>query len=72
MEIRECPVSFITPDAIEVVQQYFRARQVHDAFGVSMFGPDLSQWPTWAVYAVAALEQERVKVANAMQEVNMS
>lgn len=68
VEIQQCPVSYITPDSIEVIQQYFRARQVHDAFGVSMFGPDLSEWPTWAVYAVAALEQESIKVRNAMTE----
>lgn len=69
MEIQECPVSYITPDSIEVLQHYFRSRQVYEAFGASMFGPDLSEWPTWAVYAVAALEQERIKVQNAFTEI---
>lgn len=68
MEIRECPVSFIVPESVELVQHYFRARSVHEAFGASLYGSDLSEWPAWAVYMTAALEEERIKYQNAVNK----
>ena len=68
VELQECPVSFITAESIELVQHFFRAKNLHTVFGVPMFGPNLQEWPAGWVYAVEALELERVKVQKLMAE----
>lgn len=68
VEIQECPVSYIRNESIEVLQHYFRARRMNKTHGVSWFGPDLSEWPTWAVYAASALDAEQDKVDAAQFE----
>ena len=66
-EIPECPVSFVTPRSRELVQIFNRAQYSQGA-GASMFGPDLSKWPIWAVDAQVVLEQARIREHNARFE----
>lgn len=66
--IQECPVSFIKPDTIETLQHIYRARELKEASGASLFGTDLSQWPDVWVYAFEAFEHERAKVLEATTE----
>ncbi len=67
-EIDECPVSFITPKASEIVQILNRTRHAKENSGAGLFGHDLSKWPAWAVDAVVVIEQERIKAENARFE----
>jgi hypothetical protein len=67
-EIPECPVSYVSPKAQELVQIFNRGRHAHENSGVGLFGHDLSKWPAWAVDAVVVIEQERIKAENARFE----
>lgn len=68
VECSECPVSLITQESIEVLDMYARARRGHEAFGLTMFGPDILQWPAWAVDLVQLCESERARVEAAEHE----
>ncbi len=68
VECEECPASLITQESIELLDMYARARRGHDAFGTTIFGPDLLQWPAWAVDLVQLCETERQRVDQAEQE----
>jgi hypothetical protein len=68
IEADECPVSLITQQSIELLDVYARSRRAYDAFGVSLFGPDLLEWPAWAVDLVALLDSERGRIEAAEEE----
>ena len=61
-------MSLITPRAVELVQIFARSRHAKEGGGASLFGPDLSKWPAWAVDAQVVIEQERIKQENARME----
>jgi hypothetical protein len=61
----ECPVSFITPRSRELVEVFMRAKRLTESSGASMFGPDLSAWPAWAVDSFDVLERESIRYENA-------
>jgi hypothetical protein len=63
--INECPVSYIKPESKVLVAQLQRVDFASDATGTSLYGPDLSQWPAWAVESYIALQSEKNRVANA-------
>ncbi len=68
----ECPVSLIQPETRELIQILQRARRVQEAGGAALFGPDLRRWPARVVDALAAVEEERIRVHNAEIEAEAS
>jgi hypothetical protein len=68
----ECPVSLVRPATRELVQILGRARRAREAAGPALLGPDLSRWPARLADAVAAIEEERIKVHNAEVEAEAS
>lgn len=68
VRIQECPVSYITPETNETLSQVLHARNVYRACGASLFGSNLSEWPTWAVDAMSCIETEHVTVENRLIE----
>lgn len=58
VECNECPVSLITQDSIDTVQQFMRAKRVHEGSGGVLYGPDSSRWPARWFDAVELLERE--------------
>jgi hypothetical protein len=64
VECHECPVSYITPQSLELLNWYGRARRAHEAFGTAPYGSNLSRWPAIAVDIVTLIEQERLRVEN--------
>lgn len=63
--INECPVSYIKPESKVLVAQLQRVEFATDATGTTFYGPDISQWPAWAVESYIALQSEKNKIANA-------
>jgi hypothetical protein len=61
-------VSLISPQSAELIQVFSRARHAREGGGATLFGPDLSKWPAWAVDALVVIEQERIKEHNARIE----
>ena len=61
-------MSAITPESIELLDMYARARRLHESFGVSLFGPALLEWPAWAVDLVSLLEGEHARIEAAVEE----
>lgn len=45
-----------------LVQEFARARMLHESFGVAPYGADLRQWPALVVDAFVILQQEHNKV----------
>ncbi len=68
VEIPECPVSYIGPEARRIVEIFMRGKLIHGACGASLFGPDQSRWPVWAADAAAIVEQESIREHNARIE----
>jgi hypothetical protein len=62
-EIRECPVSYITPDSDQLVQVLGHASTT----GVALFGPALVHWPPKAADALAVIECEESQYKAALQ-----
>jgi hypothetical protein len=61
-EIEECPVSYISTQSNFLLAQIGVALGTKDLGGASLFGPNLSEWPAWAVDAfgtVALAKAER-------------
>jgi len=54
----ECPVSYITPRSLELLNLVRKAADAFQASGASLFGPDLSKWPPWAADAVIEIERQ--------------
>ena len=48
----DCPVAVITPKSEELLNVLGRAARVHEASGAPLFGPNLGDWPIWAVDAL--------------------
>ncbi len=70
--INECPASYITPESYELVQLYARSKQIGGESGsVSLFGPNLDDWPCRIADAFCALETERVKTDSARMDAEM-
>lgn len=44
IELKECPVSLITPESIQMVREIGAAMMVRDASGSMLFGPDAGKW----------------------------
>jgi len=63
-QIAECPVSYITPKSTQLLQIFSIAGRAHDASGAALYGPNLSEWPAWAVDAIDAIEQARIDEHN--------
>lgn len=63
-------MSLITPASIQLLGVYQRSKRAHEATGASLYGPDLSEWPVWAVDLMETLEIERIRVNNAEFEHN--
>jgi hypothetical protein len=68
VSIKECPVSFITPKSIDLVQVAAKSQHAREASGASLYGPDLSKWPARAAEVMITLEVERVTAENARYE----
>ena len=64
IQSEECPVSCITAESRWLVEQEGRARQVKEASGASLFGPDSSRWPAAWFDAVGVIEQCRILEVN--------
>lgn len=54
--------------AVELIGIFNRARLAREAGGAALYGPNLSQWPAWAVDLTALLEGERIAFENAQFE----
>jgi hypothetical protein len=61
-------VSLITPRTSEFINIWLRSTNVHESTGSSLYGPDLSEWPSRMVDVFEILETERRKVDNARME----
>jgi len=61
----ECPVSYITGKSFELVSAFHRANLAGGKVG-TMYGPDISQWPAWAVDAWSVMEMERRRVESTL------
>ncbi len=68
VSVNECPRSYITNRSIDLVQLCAKAQHAQNAAGASLYGPNLSQWPSWAAEAMIRLEIERVAIENARCE----
>ena len=68
VSVQECPVSYVTPRSIDMVQLLARSEHGREASGASLYGPDLSRWPAPIAEAMIALEVERVTAENARHE----
>ena len=68
----ECPASLIRPETRELIQILHRAKRAQDAGGAALCGPDLRRWPARVVDALAAMEEERIRVHNAEIEAEAS
>lgn len=65
-------MSFITPESYELVQIYARSKQIGGETGtVSLFGPDLDNWPCRISDAFCVLETEKVKTESARMDAEM-
>jgi len=56
VEASECPVSLITPEMLKILDIVTQNRQLHEAAGVSMYGPDVNLWPAWFADAVSVIQ----------------
>ena len=68
----ECPVSLVTPEAIEWVELFHRIRRARESTGASLYGPELAQWPARTVDAFNFMEAERVKIEQALMDAETS
>lgn len=68
VSIPECPVSYITPKSMDLVQLMARCQHAKEASGASLYGTNLSEWPAAMAEAMIALEIERVTAENARYE----
>ena len=71
-QIEECPVSFITPLSIELIQIANRTSLAKEKTGAGMYGPDLSKYPSKFVDVITILEREVRKETNERYEVEAS
>lgn len=62
--MNECPVSYISAEAAELVNILNRAEVVKETFGVSFYGGDLNKWPIRLVDAVSVFQDEKGKEHN--------
>lgn len=70
--INECPTSYITAESYELVQLYARSKQIGGESGsVTLFGPNLDDWPCRIADAFCVLETERVKTESARIDAEM-
>jgi len=61
-------VSYITGDTQQLIQIDAMAKLAKDATGASLYGPDLSKWPSREVEALTVLQYEHNRVENARIE----
>lgn len=54
--LSECPVSFITPESIALVDLVRSSKLAHNVAGAPLFGTDSSKWPAWWIDAVSICE----------------
>jgi hypothetical protein len=68
VQLDECPASYITPRSKEIHSAVLTARQMAQSGGAAWYGPNLSEWPAWAVDAMMAIQGESVAVEIACAE----
>ena len=64
-------MSAITPKTEQLLAIFDRTRRAKETSGASMFGPDLSRWPVWAVDAQDIIAVCELRESNARAEAEM-
>jgi hypothetical protein len=67
-EIEECPVAYISTQSHFLLSQIGVALGAKDLGGASLFGPNLSEWPAWAVDAFAAVSLAKAERDEALSK----
>lgn len=67
-QIDDCPVSYITPHSLELIQIANRTDLAKEKTGAAAYGPDLSKYPSRMVDVFTILEREGRKVDQARTE----
>ncbi|HXS93185.1 MAG TPA: hypothetical protein VN736_01200 [Candidatus Limnocylindrales bacterium] len=58
-ECTDCPVSFITPASRHLIQVEVQNQVLKESTGASLYGPDLSKWPSKVVDAFTCIATTR-------------
>lgn len=60
----ECPRLYVSDQSQEMVQLFARSLQMKEAAGASLFGNDISKWPSRLVDAFVVLQGESTRVTS--------
>lgn len=65
--INECPVSYVTPESLALLEMVQGSRMAHKVTGACLFGSDTAKWPAVyfdAVRTIHAAEVEEEKLVS--------
>lgn len=62
---KECPVSAITGQSQELLEIFARSKRMKEAAGMSLYGPNMADWPARMVDVFDVFEAENINYENA-------